>query len=57
LIIVGDQDAVTPPADSKLMQEQIRGAKLETIAGAGHLSPIEQPEAFNKALTSLLSTL
>jgi len=57
LIIVGDQDAVTPPADSRLMQEQIKGSKLATIAGAGHLSPIEQPEAFNKALSSFLSTL
>lgn len=54
LILVGDQDTVTPPADSKLMADRIKGAKLVTIPGAGHLSPLEQPRAFNKALREFL---
>ena len=54
LILVGDQDAVTPPADSQLMAERIKDAKLVTISGAGHLSPMEQPRAFNRALRQFL---
>jgi len=56
LILVGDQDVVTPPADSKLMANRIKGAKLVTIPGAGHLSPMEQPRAFNKALREFLAS-
>jgi len=54
LIIVGDQDVVTPPADSQAMAKAIKGAELVTIAGAGHLSPMEQPKAFNDAVRAFL---
>ena len=57
LIIVGAQDAVTPPADSAFMAESISGAKLVEISQAGHLTPIEQPEAFNKALAEFLQSV
>ena len=56
LILVGDQDAITPPADSTLMAESISGAKLVEISQAGHLTPIEQPEAFNNALNEFLQS-
>ena len=57
LILVGDQDALTPPADSSLMAEAISGAKLVEISQAGHLTPIEQPEAFNNALNEFLQSV
>jgi 3-oxoadipate enol-lactonase len=57
LVIVGDQDQATPPAEAKLMAERIPGARLEIIPGAGHLANLEQPEAFNKALSAFLATL
>jgi 3-oxoadipate enol-lactonase len=55
LVIVGDEDVVTPPADAEFLTRAIRGAKLVTIPGAGHLTNIEQPEAFNAALETFLS--
>jgi len=54
LIVVGEQDAVTPPAMSENMQRGIAGAELVVIPGAGHMSNMEQPGAFNTALASFL---
>ena len=41
-------------AASRLIAENIKGARLEIISSAAHLSNIEQPEAFNRALSSFL---
>ena len=57
LVLVGDQDALTPVADSELMQQRISGARLVKVPGAAHLSPMEQPEAFNGALREFLASL
>ena len=57
LIIVGEEDAITPVADSQLMAERIPGAQLVTIPGAGHLANLEQPEAFNRAVRDFLQKL
>jgi 3-oxoadipate enol-lactonase len=56
LVITGELDGPTPPADGKLMAEKIPGARLEIIPRAGHLSNLEQPEAFNAALRDFLHT-
>ena len=50
LVVVGEEDALTPPADSEEMAEAIPGARLVRIAGAGHLSPMERPGAVAAAL-------
>ena len=57
LVVVGEHDGLTPPADAQLMAESIPGAQLVTIAGAAHLSPVEQPEAFNRAVGEFLIRL
>ena len=57
LVIVGDEDVLTPQKEARAMHEQIRGSRLEVLAGAGHLSNLEQPAAFNSALTEFLETL
>jgi 3-oxoadipate enol-lactonase len=57
LIIVGNEDAITPVQDAERMHREIRGSRLEVIQGAGHVSNIEQPEAFNKALLKFLHDL
>jgi pimeloyl-ACP methyl ester carboxylesterase len=57
LIIVGGLDAITPLADAELMHGEIRGSRLEVIAGAGHVSNIERPEEFNRALEKFLGEL
>lgn len=57
LVIVGEQDTLTPVADSELMAQTIKGATLVKIPGAGHLAPMEAPDAFNKALLDFLAKL
>ena len=57
LILVGEQDGLTPPADAKLMAGKIKKARLEIIPGAGHLSNLENPEAFNSAVRKFLESL
>jgi 3-oxoadipate enol-lactonase len=55
LIVVGAEDTVTPPELSEKMHADIAGSELVVIPGAGHLSNLEQPEAFNGALARFLS--
>lgn len=57
LILVGELDGLTPPADAKLMAEKIPGATLTTIPNAAHLSNLEQPEAFNQAVKAFMGSL
>ena len=54
LIMVGEEDTLTPPALSQDIQRAIGGAELVVVPAAGHLSSIEQPEAFNAALAQFL---
>jgi len=49
-IIVGVADTITPVADSRIMADTIPNAELVMIAGAGHMSPTEQPAAAAAAL-------
>jgi pimeloyl-ACP methyl ester carboxylesterase len=39
------------------MAKKIPGARLEVIAGAGHASNLDQPEAFDRALLRFLDSL
>lgn len=57
LVVVGDEDAITPPKESRAMAERIPGARLEIIPGAGHLSNLERPAAFNTALSDFIGSL
>lgn len=50
LVLVGEGDTLTPPADSEAMAASIPGARLVRIAGAGHLTPMERPGAVAAAL-------
>jgi 3-oxoadipate enol-lactonase len=54
LILVGENDSLTPPALSRDMQRAISGAELITIGDAGHLSSLERPDLFNAALARFL---
>jgi Predicted hydrolases or acyltransferases (alpha/beta hydrolase superfamily) len=57
LIIVGSRDAITPPEVSHEMQSEIRGSRLEIMEGAGHVSNLERPAEFNRALQEFLDGL
>lgn len=55
LVLVGEQDALTPPADSRAMADAIPGARLVTVPGAGHLAPMERPGAVAAALSDFFA--
>ena len=57
LIIVGSEDELTPVRDAEFMRREIRGSRLEIIDGAAHVSNIENPAQFNRALKSFLDEL
>jgi 3-oxoadipate enol-lactonase len=57
LVIVGAEDALTPPAMSQGLAGRIAGAKLVTIPGAGHLSNLEKPAEFTAAVREFLTGL
>jgi 3-oxoadipate enol-lactonase len=57
LVMVGEEDVLTPPDAARAMHRPIPGATLTLIPGAGHLSNVEQPEAFNEALHGFLRTI
>jgi pimeloyl-ACP methyl ester carboxylesterase len=54
LIVVGEEDRLTPPPLAEAMQRGIAGSELVTIPSAGHLANLEQPTAFNDALARFL---
>ena len=53
-VIVGDQDVGTPVAVAQVIHDAIPGSELVIIPSASHLSNLEQPQAFNGALTNFL---
>lgn len=57
LVLVGEHDALTPPAAARALQERIPGARLQVIPGAGHLSNLENPAEFQAALLEFLEGL
>ncbi len=54
LVLVGEQDAGTPPSMAREIHEAIAGSRLEIIPEAAHLSNIEQAETFNRLLLGFL---
>ena len=56
LVIVGEHDVLTPPEDARLIAEGIPNARLVTIDQAGHMSNLENAEAFNEALVGFIQT-
>ncbi len=57
LVMVGDHDAIAPPAEAEAMARGIPGGRLAIIPGAGHLAPWENPKAADEAILGFLNTL
>ena len=53
-VVVGEEDEITPLEMSQTMVDQIPGATLSIIPGAGHISNLEAPTAFEAALRAWL---
>jgi len=57
LVMCGDEDRLTPPAESQRIASLVKGVRFLHIPAAGHLSNLENPSAFNAALTSFFASL
>jgi pimeloyl-ACP methyl ester carboxylesterase len=55
LVVVGDEDQVSPPADAEAMAEAAPLGRLAVLAGAGHLSAMETPELFATSVGAFVS--
>jgi pimeloyl-ACP methyl ester carboxylesterase len=56
LILVGAHDEITPEASARTMEQRIERSRVVVLPDAGHLSNIESPDAFSRALTDFLAS-
>jgi len=57
LVVVGEEDAITPRAEAEALQRGIAGSRLAVVARAGHLASMENPAEFDRELRSFLEGL
>ena len=57
LVVVGESDALVPFDVAEAMTKSIPGARLEIVPDAGHVTNLENPEAFNRAFSEFLMAL
>lgn len=57
LVVVGEEDKVTPKSESELMVQAISGGQLKSLDRTGHLSNLENPQVFNQYLSEFLISL
>jgi len=55
LVVVGEHDGISPPAEMQGIAERIPAAQFALIPSAGHMSPLENPVAFNAVLGRFLA--
>jgi pimeloyl-ACP methyl ester carboxylesterase len=56
LIVVGAEDVLTPVSDAEALDRRIARSCLVVLPEAGHLSNLESPDAFSKALADFLAS-
>lgn len=57
LILVGKEDAITPPSAAELMHKKLKGSRLCVIEHAGHLSSLENPDTFLNELKRFIAAV
>lgn len=57
LVIVGEEDTLSPPSDAEAMVDALPEARLVRIPRAGHLAALEAPEAFNDVVRDFVASL
>ena len=55
LVLVGAEDGLTPPVESRRIASALPGSRLVEVPGAGHLPAIETPAVFAREVASLLA--
>jgi len=57
LVICGEHDAITPPADGRALAATTPTGTFALIANAGHMTPIEQPDQVANAIATFVADL
>lgn len=57
LVLAGAEDVISPPAEMRAIAASLPQGKYCEIAAAGHMSPLENPDAFNQALIEFIASL
>jgi pimeloyl-ACP methyl ester carboxylesterase len=57
LVLVGEHDVITPPAEARAMAQAIPKARLEVIPNAGHMAPFENQSVSNAVMLTFLRSL
>lgn len=57
LVVCGEEDLLTPPADARRLAQGIAGSRLEILPGAGHLPSLETPDDFTRVVRAFLGGL
>ncbi len=57
LVIVGEHDVISPPAEMRDIATAIPRSVFQIIADAGHMAPLEQPLAINAAICQFLAAV
>jgi pimeloyl-ACP methyl ester carboxylesterase len=55
LLICGEHDGISPPAEMRQIAASMPDARFVQIADAGHMSPLERPGEVNAAMRAFLS--
>jgi pimeloyl-ACP methyl ester carboxylesterase len=57
LVVVGEEDTVTPLSEAEVLQRTIRSAELVRVPRAGHLANVEAPEEFSNTISGWVASL
>lgn len=57
LALAGAEDAITPPSEARLIADRTPRGRLAEIPRAGHLSALENPEAFTAVLRDFIASV
>ncbi|WMS42494.1 alpha/beta fold hydrolase [Acuticoccus sp. MNP-M23] len=57
LVLTGQHDRITPPSMAREIAARIPGSTVAVLDGAGHLSNVERPDAFNRTIMAFLEAV
>lgn len=57
LVLMGEEDKITPPAKGQYIKNNIKDSELKIVAQAGHLSNLENPDQFNEHLKTFVDSI
>ncbi len=57
LLLVGEEDIITPPGTAEFMREKIKSSELQIVKHAGHISNLENPVVFNEHLSTFIASV